>query len=281
MTALQDLDPATDGRFAFGDNWRAFLDVLDDERIREAEQSLVGMLGMPSLDGKRFLDAGSGSGLFSLAAYRLGAETVHSFDFDPASVGCAIELRRRYGDPERWVVERGDVLDPAYLSRLGRWDVVYSWGVLHHTGDMWRALENVAGLVAADGRLFVALYNDQGPRSRAWKLVKRLYNRLPSSLRTPYAVAVMAPRELLRLAYLIVAGGPQAYVRSWTQYKQSRGMSRWHDLIDWVGGYPFEVATPDEVFDFLRERGFTLKGLVTAKGTSGCNQFVFARTPAD
>lgn len=277
MTAVEDTDPGTEERFGFGDNWRAFLDHLDAERIGEAEVSIADMLGTSSLAGKRFLDAGSGSGLFSLAAYRLGANAVHSLDYDLASVGCTSELRRRHGDAERWVVERGDVLDAAYLARLGRWDVVYSWGVLHHTGDMWQALDNVADLVAEGGTLFIAIYNDQGPRSRAWTAIKRLYNRLPSPLRKPYAVAVMAPREMLKLAYLTVSGRPHEYVASWTQYKRSRGMSRWHDLIDWVGGYPFEVATPDEIFDFLSARGFTLRRLATAHGSSGCNQFVFTR----
>jgi hypothetical protein len=54
-------------------------------------------------------------------------------------------------------------------------------------------------------------------------------------------------------------------------------MSRWHDLIDWVGGYPFEVASPEQIFDFCRERGLSLKRLKTCGGGSGCNQFVFEK----
>jgi 2-polyprenyl-6-hydroxyphenyl methylase/3-demethylubiquinone-9 3-methyltransferase len=277
VTGGQTADAVTAERFAFGENWRRFLAVLDDERIREAENSLAHMLGVSSLEGKRFLDAGSGSGLFSLAAYRLGADAVRSFDFDPSSVGCTLELRRRYGDEARWTVERGDLLDADYLSALGRWDVVYSWGVLHHTGDMWRALDNVVGTVDEGGQLFISIYNDQGPRSRAWRVVKRVYNRLPAGLRTPYAVAVMGPREALKFAVLAASGNPQAYVQSWTQYKRSRGMSRSHDLLDWVGGYPFEVATPERIFDVVHERGFALERMTTTRST-GCNQFLFARS---
>ncbi len=274
MTTTSNAQLRSSDRFPFGENWRNFLAVVDDERVREAELSLGDMLGTTSLAGRRFLDVGSGSGLFSLAAYRLGA-TVHSFDFDVSSVGCTQELRRRFGDESRWTAERGDALDSAYVSRLGRWDIVYSWGVLHHTGDMWRALENVASLVDHGGTLFVSIYNDQGLRSRLWRTIKQGYNALPPALRTPYAVAVMVPREALSAGLATATLKPQRYVESWTQYKRSRGMSRWHDLIDWVGGYPFEVASPEQVFDFFRPRGFRLRRLKTCAGGLGCNQFVF------
>ena len=148
-------------RFEFGKNWANFLAVLDEERITEAERSLREKLGVETLRGMTFLDVGCGSGLFSLAAARLGAKRVHSFDFDPSSVGCASELRRRFfPGSDTWSIEPGSALDPAYLEQLGMWDVVYSWGVLHHTGDMWQALGNVAPLVRSDGTLVVPLSNE-------------------------------------------------------------------------------------------------------------------------
>ena len=263
-------------RFDFGENWRQFLSVLDDTRIAEAERSLEQMLGRGALDGKSFLDVGSGSGLFSLAAIRLGARRVHSLDVDPSSVACTLELKRRYlPAAEHWTVERASVLDKPHLAALGTWDIVYSWGVLHHTGDMWKAMAHVDELVAPHGRLFIALYNDQGRRSRIWRTIKRTYNLLPRSLRPAFVVIVMAPREALAAASDFVRLRPMAYPRRWTEYKRSRGMSRWHDLVDWVGGYPFEVAKPDDVFRFYRERGFQLVELITR--TSGCNEYVFAR----
>ena len=267
-----------DDRFGFGDNWRAFLEVLDDERIAEAERSLVEWLGPGALRGKTFLDAGCGSGLFSLAALRLGAARIHSFDYDRASVGCALELRRRYGREDvEWTVEQGDVLDERYVTGLGTADVVYSWGVLHHTGDLWRALRAIDQAVAPDGRLFIAIYNHQRLASRYWTLVKRLSNALPPGARAPYAVAVMAPRELASFAIRTLCGRPQDYVRSWTRYKTTRGMSRWHDLLDWVGGYPFEVSKPEQVFELYRDRGFELERLRTCGGGLGCNEFVLRR----
>jgi 2-polyprenyl-6-hydroxyphenyl methylase/3-demethylubiquinone-9 3-methyltransferase len=265
-------------RFPFGENWQRFLNALDAERIAEAERSLRSMLELEQLEGRSFLDVGCGSGLFSLAAVRMGARRIHSFDVDPASVACASELGRRFApDADHWTVGSGSVLDGPFVGGLGEWDVVYSWGVLHHTGDMAAALGNVAGLVAPGGRLFIAIYNDQGLRSGIWRRIKRTYNALPRSLRTPFAVAVMLPRELLSLGLWTARLRPAGYVRTWTAYKTSRGMSRWHDLIDWVGGYPFEVATPEQIFDFYRRRGFTLTKLITCRGGLGCNQFVFER----
>jgi 2-polyprenyl-6-hydroxyphenyl methylase/3-demethylubiquinone-9 3-methyltransferase len=266
-------------RFEFGENWRRFLNELDEDRVAEAEASLRKMLNSQDLKGLRFLDVGCGSGLFSLAAARLGAGRVHSFDFDPASVGCAEELRRRWApsDAGSWSIERGSVLDVDYLRGLGQWDVVYSWGVLHHTGQMEDALANAGSLVAPEGRLFIAIYNDQGRPSRMWRRVKRLYNALPSALRKPFVVMVVAPRELAAASRELLKLRPGRYLDRWRDYKRDRGMSLWHDMVDWVGGYPFEVASPQEIFDFYRVRGFRLDRMTTQQGL-GCNEYVFTRT---
>ena len=261
-------------RFKFGENWSRFLKVLNDERIFEAEKSLKQMLGVEDLEGKSFLDIGSGSGLFSLAARRLGAR-VHSFDYDPQSVASTRELKRRYfPEDSDWTVEEGSVLDRDYLESLGKFDIVYSWGVLMMTGDMWRALD-YAGLPVADGgRLFIAIYNDQGAISKLWLRIKRLYlSGTPGrifawSLFVPYFVFGALATDLVRR---------RNPVARYVEYKRSRGMSMVHDWRDWLGGYPFEVAKPEEVFEFYRDRGFMLKKLVTSGGGLGNNQFVFAK----
>lgn len=262
-------------RFAFGRNWQRFLLYLSDDRIAEAEKSLKTMLEVDSLRGKSFLDIGCGSGLFSLAAMRLGAERVHSFDYDPQSVACTQELRRRYFvDGVNWKVEQGSVLDADYLTRLGEFDVVYSWGVLHHTGNMWQALGHVVVPVATNGKLFIALYNDQGRRSRLWKAVKKSYCRSP--LLRVLIILFFGSYFLLvgLLKDLSLLKNPLARFRN---YKRSRGMSYFTDMLDWLGGYPFEVATIDAVFDFFRKRGFELVKIETANRGMGNNEFVFLK----
>jgi len=264
-------------RFAFGSNWSDFLGEVDEERIRIAEESVRRLLGAADLEGRSFLDVGCGSGLFSLAAARLGAERVHSFDFDPDSVRTTERLRDRYLPATKWAVERGDALDAGYLDGLGAFDVVYAWGVLHHTGAMWRAIENVAGTVREGGLFALAIYNDQGRLSTYWRAVKRLYNRLPRRLQAAYALLVMLPVELRLILGALARRDPASYVHGWTR-SLDRGMSRWHDMLDWVGGYPFEVASPGEVFHFLSDRGFALRGVSTVGGSAGCNEFVFDRS---
>lgn len=266
----------TTDRFAFGANWQRFLSSLDASRVARAEESLKALLGVESLAGKRFLDIGSGSGLFSLAARRLGAQ-VHSFDFDSDSAACTRELKRRFqADDRDWTVERGSVLDMAYMNKLGRFDIVYSWGVLHHTGALWQAIENAIGCVAPGGIFAIAIYNDQGRASRRWAWVKRTYNRLPVALRftvlVPAFIRLWGPTMLRDLC----SGDP---LKSWRNYSRERGMSPWRDVIDWVGGWPFEVAKPEAVFAFCRARGYTLTGLKTCAGGLGCNEFVFRHVP--
>jgi 2-polyprenyl-3-methyl-5-hydroxy-6-metoxy-1,4-benzoquinol methylase len=264
-------------RFEFGENWALFLRNLNVERIEIAKHSLQSMLGLDTLSGKSFIDVGSGSGLFSLAARQLGAR-VRSFDFDPGSVACTQALREQFfkDDPD-WSIEEGSVLDANYIQSLGKYDVVYSWGVLHHTGAMWQALDNVSYLVADTGLLFIAIYNDQGNWSRHWRKLKLIYNRLPVFLRGPYTVTIMGIRELRSAFGSIIRLQPMSYIHYRTRYasQSGRGMSRWRDMVDWMGGYPFEVAKPDEIFRFYRDRGFKLQGLSTCGGGLGCNQYVF------
>lgn len=263
-----------DKRFAFGRNWRNYLSKLNDDRIDEARKSLSEWLGVDDLSGKTFLDIGSGSGLFSLAARRMGAR-VYSFDYDTDSVGCTSMLRDRfYPDDVNWSVERGDVLDDAYLAKYDKADIVYSWGVLHHTGNMRKALDNAGKLVKDGGKLFIAIYNDQDGTTAFWIAIKKAYNSLPGPFKLliliPYLIANWLPRFVVDLIRL----KPFAQWRAYTK----RGMSPIYDAVDWCGGYPFEVAKPEMILEFYRERGFELEKMSTVGGHKGCNEYLLKKT---
>lgn len=266
-------------RFEFGKNWKHYLAEIDDIRIRAAEDATKAMLGLDSLVGKTFLDVGSGSGLFSLIALRLGASSVRSFDFDPQSVECTGALKHRYcPSHSNWTIERGSVLDTQYLNSLGQFDVVYSWGVLHHTGNLEQALKNVSPLVAPGGLLFLSIYNYQSLWSSYWKVIKRTYNHLPKAGQVPMELAFCLFFGTAFFAADVMRGRNPS--DRWFGRGQ-RGMSMLVDIQDWIGGYPFEVASPEEIFRFYRDRGFTLRELKTCGGRHGCNQFVFERRRAD
>jgi len=259
-------------KFAFGANWLRFIAEMQPVTIAHAEQSLRRLLECNSLAGKRFLDIGSGSGLFSLAARRLGAH-VHSLDSDMQSVMCAQALKDRFASADDdWRIDHASILDAAYLAELAPADVVYSWGVLHHTGALWQALAAAAGLVRPGGLLAIAIYNDQGRASRRWQLVKRCYASWP------------ALRPVLLFVGIVRLWGPTVILdalrgnplKTWQHYAEERGMSPWRDVIDWIGGWPFEVALPERVLEFLHAHEFTLLRMHASRG-HGCNEFLFRK----
>jgi SAM-dependent methyltransferase len=262
--------------FAFGRNWQRYVDrYLDPERVAIASQSLTDLIG-EDLRGKTFVDIGAGSGLFSLCAYRAGAARVVSVDVDPDSVGSCRMLKARSGDPETWDVLEGSILDPNLKAVIPKGDVVYSWGVLHHTGDMWRAMQLTADLVADGGLFCIAIYNratDRWLNSERWLRIKRAYNHS----RRPI-------RAAMRWSFLAYWTARQLYarqnpIRIAREYKRSRGMALMTDLVDWLGGYPYEFATADEVVAFCAEEcGLeVVRVLALTPRDTANNQFVFRR----
>jgi 2-polyprenyl-6-hydroxyphenyl methylase/3-demethylubiquinone-9 3-methyltransferase len=261
-------------RFGFGHNWKNFISVLNAEHIIEAKESLKNMLACDDLKGKKFLDIGSGSGLFSLAAKKLGAHVL-SFDYDLQSVSCTLELKKRYFPNDKdWELREGSVLDFDFMTELGDFDIVYSWGVLHHTGDMWKALENACIPLKKGGLLFIALYNDQGLWSSFWRKVKKFY--CSSQVGKILTILTFIPFFVFAGFVKDMLGFRNPFER-YEEYKtKNRGMSVYYDWIDWLGGYPFQVAHPDDVIEFFRKKGLAFLKKKTTKGW-GNNEFVFER----
>lgn len=254
--------------FDFGENWDHFSrDVLDEGRLAAAMASLEALLGPGRLSGARVCDVGSGSGLFAIAAARLGAARVLGFDVNPR----AVEVGRRNlaalvpEAAERVAFVQGSALDAGFTGSLGRFDVVYAWGSLHHTGAMWPAIGNAAGLVERDGTLVLALYNRHWT-SPVWTAVKVLYNLCPKPLRVvPNAVF----GALIYLAVYAATGS--------SPLKKERGMDFRYDVIDWLGGYPYEYAGIDEVKARVEAMGFRMERALPPRVPTGCNEFVFRR----
>lgn len=260
-------------KFEFGKNWRAYLKTLNEEKIQVAITSLKNFLVTAQASNQQFIDVGSGSGLFSLAAKRIGFQ-VTSFDFDRQSVECTRLVKDTYFPHDaNWNVLHGSVLDEDFLNTLGQFDVVYSWGVLHHTGNMWSALSNVTRLVKPGGQLFIAIYNQQGFRSSYWHFIKKCYNK--NSVLKYFILAFYLPFFMLSYFVLDLLHLNNPFKR-YIEYKQKRGMNLYHDWIDWLGGYPFEVATANELIAFYTGKGFRVATLQKTNRL-GCNQIVFIK----
>lgn len=263
--------------FEFGKNWKNYLKSLDESRIEIASLSLQHFFEITTFKGKRFLDAGSGSGLFSLAARKLGAKVV-SFDLDKESVQCVKTIKDKYyPSDENWEIKKGSLLDTAFIKDLGIFDIAYCWGVAHHTGNMKKALTNLVPTVKKNGLLYLAIYNDQGWDSINWKNMKKYYSDTSSLLKPIILWWFIIKMELKKHWYDIKRLQFRRIYAYYKQYHPQRGMNRINDCIDWIIGYPFEVAKPEVIFDFFRKSGFELQKIKTCGGGLGNNEYLFKK----
>lgn len=252
--------------FDFGSNWKEFSERrLDERRLSQAVESLKSLLRTETLAGSSFLDVGCGSGLFSIAASMLGARPVVGVDINSSCIAASRQNRDRWspGAPIDFRIE--SALDPRFLEDSGEFDIVYAWGSVHHTGAMWSAIQNISGKVSSGGILVLSIYN-QHLTSPIWKIVKWIYNRVPGF--------VQRTMEILFAGIIYVA---KFFATRRNPLHKQRGMDFWYDVVDWIGGYPYEYAHPDEVIGFLEESGFSLRNYIPAEVPTGCNEFVFTR----
>lgn len=259
----------TDKRFEFGENWQSFLASIQDDQIQQAYAAMIEFIGIENLKDCTFLDIGCGSGLHSLAAVMAGASRVLSIDYDPFSVKSSQELKAAKAPTAAWEIRQGDILSDASLQTLQTYDLVYSWGVLHHTGAMWKAIENSLTLVKPQGRFQLAIYNRHWT-SPIWKIIKAIYVHSPKFLQT-MELGLYAVLDILRM--LAHGRNPVRVIRT---YKKDRGMRWLINLRDWLGGYPYEYASAAEIIAFVTARHFALLKSVPNEGT-GCSEFLFQR----
>ena len=264
-------------RFEFGANWADFVDKnFSQERVDISRRHLLGFLGRESLEGLSVLDIGCGSGLHSLAAWQAGARRILGFDYDPKSVETTRTLHHLAGSPETWQVMQGSVLDEAFMAGLPPADLVYSWGVLHHTGDVWRALRLACGRVAPGGQFYLALYSADmqvDPPPEYWLDVKRRYVAASSWRRRWMELWFLFRHRMnckpWRLPALLLHA---------LRYKKSRGMNYMTDVRDWLGGWPMEFCYDADVVRFVTgEGGFRLEKMKTGEANT---EFLFSKAPS-
>lgn len=253
--------------FSFGENFKKYLDNLRETNIREAVRDLGKWIGRDKITGHTVLDIGCGSGIHSLAFHFCGAKAITSFDHDINSVEASKRLWSMADKPMHWTIMRGSILDPDFVKRLAQHDIVYAWGVLHHTGNLWRAMETATTLVKPGGLLWISLYT-KGPRFQKDLALKKKYNAATrfgkKLMETPFILRAM--RERLRNKQ-----NPFA----WNQTKR-RGMNVYHDIVDWLGGLPYEVASPEEVHDFLCNRGFKAEK-IEPRAETDCSIYLYSK----
>lgn len=261
-------------QFDFGKNWAAFArKALTQERIAQARTDFARLMQGIHLPGASFLDIGFGQGLSLLIAQETGARAVGN-DINPKCREALTLTARLFPAVrlEEIPVIIGSILDQSVRSALtvtvpgtGQFDIVHSWGVLHHTGRMYDALAQAAQMVRSGGHLVIAIYNRHWT-SPLWRLIKRVYVSLPRSL-----------QQLLVLAlYPVIAGAKWAVTRR-NPFTSERGMDFFYNVIDWVGGYPYEYASRAEIQVFIEQLGFTCTAFYPAAVPTGCNEFIFRR----
>lgn len=263
-----------DRRFEFGKNWQDFIDRhYSQELVDVSKRHILEFLKHRDLAGLRVLDIGCGSGLHSMAMFQAGAASIDSFDYDPASVAATQMLHRKAGAPARWTIQQASVLDDAFMASLPTYDLVYSWGVLHHTGEVWKAIDLAASRVVPGGLFYIALYSadvQKDPSPEFWLEVKQRYVNSGWVTRRRmdwwYVWRFMMHRNPARIPVVL---------KRMRDHSKTRGMKMFTDIRDWLGGWPMEFVWDAEAVTFVENRGFRLKEIATGQANT---EFLFERS---
>jgi SAM-dependent methyltransferase len=260
--------------FAFGKNWLDYAEKIDEVKVHQAMADLKRLNGGERLDGKTFLDIGCGSGLHALAAIRLGARSVSCVDIDPDSVQATKQTLDKFAPDIPAKINVVSVFDLS-PEKHGTFDVVYSWGVLHHTGDMYRAIKKATDMVASDGIFMIALYK-KTIFCGMWRVIKKWYASAPESSQI---TAREFRNKLQKLSFKVRGRDFESYVRN---YSIVRGMNFNNDVHDWMGGFPYESISPNKCKMFFSKLDFQLINSNIAKPGigllgSGCDEYTFKR----
>lgn len=253
--------------FSFGENWKDFVTVVDELDIVSARQNISEWIPSSNVENKKVIDIGCGSGIHSYCFHKLKASELLSIDVDKSSVDATNELKETAGNPSNWKVQNASILNKDFLRRVDTFDIVYSWGVLHHTGDMWKAIENAANIVRPGGLFWISLYV-KGPRYEKDLATKQRYNNLGKGGKKVFILT-----KIIKIMWKRIKKMQNPL--TWNE-KVGRGMHKYHDIIDWFGGLPYEVASVDEVVSFLTAEDFKLMRLEETKERS-CNIYLFKR----
>jgi len=260
-------------RFEFGKNWKDFIERhYNQDLVDVSKRHILGVLKRGDLKGLRVLDIGCGSGLHSMAMFQAGVTALHSFDYDPNSVAATEMLHQKAGSPATWTIQQGSVLDDSFMSSLPTYDLVYSWGVLHHTGEVWKAVDLAAARVVPGGLFYIALYSadvQKNPPPEFWLQVKQKYVNSGWLVRRWmdwwYVWRFMMHRNPTLIPVVL---------KRMRDHSKTRGMNMFTDIRDWLGGWPMEFVWDADAIKFCEQRGFILREILTGEANT---EFLFER----
>ena len=250
-----------------------------DSNYDVAKQELLEFIPGSTLKNKRFLDAGSGIGLYSLVASELEPSQIVSFDYDLEMVSMTNQIKKLAKNKVPWDVFHGSITDYEFLKTLEHFDYIYCWGVVHHTGEMWKSIENIIKLVKNDGYIYFGIYNDASAfgfwddrrfgSSQMWRSIKKFLHHSPPFIKSSVLL-------FSKFFYWLISNTEFIFGKYKFKDFKERGMDSSLSIEDWLFGYPYEYASIDEVFLFMKSNGFVLEKIKSNLGLR-TNHYLFRK----